>query len=49
MTSLVVIGAPQVILILMVPVAIFFLGYIFGKKSGYIKRTKEIERNLRNW
>lgn len=36
-----VIGAPQVILILLVPVAVFFLGYTMGKKAGYIKRVKE--------
>ena len=37
------IGAPQVILIILVPVAIFFLGYTMGKKAGYIKRFQESE------
>ena len=40
-----VIGAPQVILIVLIPVSIFFLGYFFGKKAGYIKRIKETEAN----
>ena len=39
-----VIGAPQVILIVLVPIAIFFLGHSVGKKAGYIKRVKETEK-----
>jgi hypothetical protein len=42
MTSL-MIGAPQIILVLLVPVGIFLLGFFVGKKSGYIKRVKETE------
>ncbi len=38
------IGPIQVILILIVPIGIFFLGYIVGRKSGYIKRVKETEK-----
>ncbi len=37
------IGPIQVILILIVPVGIFLLGFFIGKKSGYIKRIKETE------
>jgi hypothetical protein len=37
------IGAPQIILVLLVPVGIFLLGFFVGKKSGYIKRVKETE------
>jgi len=37
------IGAPQLILVLIVPVGIFLLGFFIGKKSGYIKRIKETE------
>lgn len=36
-----VIGAPQILLVLIIPVGIFLLGYYIGKKSGYIKRVKE--------
>lgn len=43
-----VIGAPQVILIVLVPVAIFYLGYSTGKKAGYIKRVKESEKRKSN-
>ncbi len=43
-----VIGAPQVILILLIPVAIFFLGFVVGKKAGYIKRVKETENQKFN-
>lgn len=42
-----VIGAPQVILILIIPVVIFFLGYAVGKKSGYIKRVRETENKIK--
>ncbi|RIA09189.1 hypothetical protein OE09_1018 [Flavobacteriaceae bacterium MAR_2010_72] len=42
------IGAAQVILIILVPVAIFFLGYSSGKKAGYIKRVKESEKQNSN-
>jgi len=41
------IGAPQVILILLVPILIFFLGYSVGKKAGYIKRVKESENQMK--
>lgn len=40
-----VIGAPQVILIVLIPIGIFFLGYFFGKKAGDLKRIKETEAN----
>jgi Tfp pilus assembly protein PilO len=46
MSILNLIGAPQVILIVLIPIAIFYLGYFFGKKAGYIKRIKETEANL---
>ncbi|GAA4241496.1 MULTISPECIES: hypothetical protein [Winogradskyella] len=42
MTSL-MIGPFQIILVLIVPVGIFLLGFFIGKKSGYIKRVKETE------
>ena len=37
------IGPFQIILVLIVPVGIFLLGFFIGKKSGYIKRVKETE------
>ncbi|AOR29350.1 hypothetical protein FORMB_23320 [Formosa sp. Hel1_33_131] len=37
------IGAIQLILVLIVPIGIFLLGFSIGKKSGYIKRVKETE------
>ncbi|WP_165776554.1 hypothetical protein [Maribacter sp. 4G9] len=37
------IGAPQLILLSIVPIGIFILGYALGKKAGYIKRVKETE------
>jgi hypothetical protein len=37
------IGAFQIILILIVPIGIFLLGFTLGKKSGFIKRVKETE------
>ncbi len=37
------IGAPQIVLVLIVPVVIFLFGYMVGKKSGYIKRVRETE------
>ncbi|GGD29190.1 hypothetical protein GCM10011368_33980 [Hyunsoonleella pacifica] len=37
------IGPSQLILVLVVPVVIFLLGFFIGKKSGYIKRVKETE------
>lgn len=40
-----VIGTPQLVLILLIPVGIFFLRYFFGKKAGYLKRIKETEVN----
>ena len=45
MTIFYAIGAPQLILIFLIPIAIFFIGYYFGKKAGYIKRVKETEKN----
>lgn len=41
------IGAPQVVLILLVPFIIFYIGYSAGKKSGYIKRVKETENQIK--
>lgn len=38
-----VVGPIQLILILIVPAGIFLLGFLIGKKSGYIKRVKETE------
>ncbi|WP_445714502.1 hypothetical protein [Flavobacterium sp.] len=46
MISLGVIGPFQVILLLFalfLPIGLFFIGYHFGKKSGYLKRIKEEE------
>lgn len=40
------IGIAQLLVLflsLLFPVAIFFIGYYFGKKSGYLKRVKEEE------
>ena len=37
------IGPIQLILVSIVPVGIFLLGFLVGKKSGYIKRVKETE------
>jgi hypothetical protein len=37
-------GPFQLLLLLIVPVGIFLLGFFFGKKSGYIKRIKETEK-----
>lgn len=37
------IGAPQIVLVLVVPVVIFLFGYMVGKKAGYIKRVRETE------
>lgn len=39
------IGPIQLILMISVPVSIFILGYVLGKKSGYLKRVKE-EKNV---
>ncbi|SFI55431.1 hypothetical protein [Olleya namhaensis] len=36
-------GPIQLILMLIVPVGIFLLGFFLGKKSGYIKRVRETE------
>lgn len=41
------IGAIQLILVLIVPIGIFLLGFFIGKKSGYLKRVKEIENQNR--
>lgn len=38
-----VIGPIQIILVLIIPVGIFLLGFFMGRKSGYIKRVKEAE------
>jgi|GEM_PF-2828334 len=38
------IGPWQFILIFVFIFGIFFLGYYLGKKSGYIKRVKEVEK-----
>ena len=38
------VGPFQLILLLLIPVGIFLLGYFLGKKSGYIKRIKETEK-----
>ena len=46
MIPLGVVGPFQVILLLLTltfPIVLFFIGYYFGKKSGYNKRTKEEE------
>ena len=40
------IGAPQLILACLVPIGIFILGYVLGKKAGYIKRIKETENRI---
>ena len=40
------IGGPQLIILLIVPIAfiiVFTIGFYIGKKSGYIKRIKETE------
>lgn len=34
---------PQVLLIILIPIIIFIIGYFFGKKAGYFKRIKEDE------
>lgn len=42
MIQLGVIGPFQIIILLLTfPVVLFFIGYYFGKKSGYNKRAKE--------
>lgn len=38
------IGPIQIVLVLIIPFGIFFLGYAIGRKSGYIKRVKEAEK-----
>jgi hypothetical protein len=43
MAYLGIIGPWQIILILGLPIALFVIGYQFGKKAGYIKRIKETE------
>lgn len=39
------IGTVEILLIgfvfILIPFSLFFLGYFFGKKSGYLKRIKE--------
>ncbi|MBW2937537.1 hypothetical protein KXJ69_05435 [Aureisphaera sp. CAU 1614] len=43
------IGPVQLLLVLLIPTGIFFLGFYFGKKAGYIKRVKETEnRDTKN-
>ncbi|MFC4634423.1 hypothetical protein ACFO3O_10925 [Dokdonia ponticola] len=39
-----IVGPFQLILLLLIPAGIFFLGFFLGKKSGYIKRIKETEK-----
>ena len=39
-----VMSGPQLVIILSVLVVIFVLGYILGKKAGYIKRIQEEEK-----
>ena len=46
MTNLVILGPFQILLIIGIPVGIFFLGYSIGKKAGYIKRVKETEKKI---
>jgi hypothetical protein len=44
MIKLGMIGVPQLIVVFIslgIPVGLFFIGYHFGKKSGYNKRAKE--------
>ncbi|MFN7045894.1 MAG: hypothetical protein ACK4M1_11925 [Flavobacterium sp.] len=46
MIQLGVVGPFQIILLLITltfPIILFFLGYYFGKKSGYNKRVREEE------
>jgi hypothetical protein len=46
MIQIVAIGVAQLLVLflsLVFPVVIFFIGYYFGKKSGYLKRIKEEE------
>ncbi|MDO7172675.1 hypothetical protein [Mariniflexile sp. AS56] len=37
------IAMPQVVLMLLVPIVMFLIGYFFGKHVGYSKRAKEID------
>ncbi len=41
--TLAMLGPWQFIIILLVLIGIFVLGYTMGKKAGYIKRVKEKE------
>ena len=46
MIQLGMIGVAQLIVLfisLAIPVGLFFIGYHFGKKSGYLQRIKEEE------
>ena len=46
MIKLGIIGVPQLIVVFIslgIPVGLFFIGYHFGKKSGYLQRIKEEE------
>lgn len=38
------IGPVEIVLVLLIPVGIFLLGFFVGKKAGYIKRVKETEK-----
>ena len=43
--TLAFIGYGQIIITVVVPTAIiFFIGFFIGRKSGYIKRVKEVEK-----
>lgn len=41
------IGVAEILLLLsiliIIPVVIFYIGFTFGKKAGYLKRIKETE------
>lgn len=38
-----ILGPFQLIILLIIPIGIFLLGFFLGKKSGYLKRVKETE------
>ncbi len=38
------IGPVQIILVLLIPIGLFLLGFYLGKKSGYLKKIKEIDK-----
>jgi hypothetical protein len=35
------IGTPEILVLIFILLIPFFIGYVIGKKSGYIKRVKE--------